>query len=493
MTMYRVSLYGLCVIALYAIILGFLGVLSFSGISLITVLFSFVFICYFSNTFFSKIFNAPANVESSFITALILFCIVLPPKTINEWILVFLIGIIAMASKYIFTINRKHIFNPVAISLVIAGLIGFNGAGWWIGSASLLPVVLIVGLLIVRKIRRTELFISGLLSAIFVICIYANLNHQSILVSIPQIFLSYPIIFFATVMLTEPMTTPPTKNLQIIYGTIAGIFFGLQFHIGPLFSSPELALVVANIYSYAVSSKQKLFLQLKEKIKLSPSIYEFVFTPSEKLSFSPGQYLEWTLGHKSDSRGVRRFFTIASSPTESDIRVGVKIPEQSSSYKQKLLELEVKDTIVASQLSGDFVLPENQAQKLVFIAGGIGITPYRSMIKYLLDRNEKRDIILFYANSNYHDFVYKNIFEKAEKKLGFKIHFVITDTQEIPARWNDLSGHITDDMIKKEVSDYDTRTFYISGPNAMVEAYKTLLLSMGVKRKNIIFDYFPGY
>ena len=190
---------------------------------------------------------------------------------------------------------------------------------------------------------------------------------------------------------------------------------------------------------------------------------------------------------------MRRFFTIASSPTEKEIHVAVKVPQQSSSFKQGLLTLQKGDSIIASQLSGDFILPQDSTQKLVFIAGGIGITPFRSMLQYLIDMQEKRDIILFYANNAPIDFVYQDVFTEAEKKIGLKTHYVISNKDEIPTTWPGLSGHITGAMLKEHVVDYKTRIFYLSGPNTMVDSYKTVLQSIGVVRRNIITDYFPGY
>ena len=119
-------------------------------------------------------------------------------------------------------------------------------------------------------------------------------------------------------------------------------------------------------------------LRLKEKVQLAPDIYDFIFVPTRKFAFAPGQYMEWTLGHdEPDSRGNRRYFTLASSPTENTLRLGVKFYQQSSSFKSALLAMDQQSEIVAAQVAGDFVLPDDPRQKCVFIAGGIGITPFR--------------------------------------------------------------------------------------------------------------------
>jgi ferredoxin-NADP reductase len=295
-------------------------------------------------------------------------------------------------------------------------------------------------------------------------------------------------------MLTEPLTTPPTKNLQIAYGILAGILFGLQFHFGPIYSSPALALVLANLFSYAVSPRARLVLTLVNKNKLSDDVYDYEWSEGddqlEKFSFKPGQYLEWTLGHSGvDIRGNRRFFTIASSPTEENIHLGVKFYENSSSFKKKLLSLNIGDKIIASQLSGDFTLPIDTKKKLVFIAGGIGITPFRSIIKYMIDKQESRDAVLFFSNRTPKDIVYQDIFDRAQ----IKTIYAVNEATGGALNPNMRVGLINADMIIKEVPDYKERIFYISGPRGMVSAFEDTLKKMGVKKSNIKVDFFPGY
>ncbi len=100
---------------------------------------------------------------------------------------------------------------------------------------------------------------------------------------------------------------------------LTGALFVPQLHIGALYSTPELALAVGNVFSWLVSPKQRVTLTLKRKARVAPSVVDFYFAPSQRLAFTPGQYLECTLAHPSaDARGVRRYFTIASSPTERE-------------------------------------------------------------------------------------------------------------------------------------------------------------------------------
>jgi len=323
---------------------------------------------------------------------------------------------------------------------------------------------------------------------------FSLLQGSNLLTTLKQIILFCPIFFFAFIMLTEPLTTPPTKKLQSIYGVLVGILFAPQFHIGAFYTTPELALVIGNIYSYIVSPKQKIIASIQQKIKIGSDMVDFIFPLQKRLAFSPGQYMEWTLPHKNtDSRGNRRYFTIASSPTENNLRLGVRFYPNGSSYKKAMLVAETPTPIVGAQLSGDFTLPKNTKQKLVFIAGGIGITPFRSMIKYLIDIKQVRPIVLLYANKTIDEIVYYDVFNQALQELGIRTVYTLTGQTKIPANWQGSVGRIDAAMIAQFVPDFVERVFYLSGPHAMVSAYEQTLKGMGIGEKQIKTDFFPGF
>jgi ferredoxin-NADP reductase len=263
-----------------------------------------------------------------------------------------------------------------------------------------------------------------------------------------------------------------------------GLLFSPQVHLGSLYFTPEIALISGNIFSYIVSPKYKLVLTLEEKLKLTPDTYDFVFWPDRQMNFTPGQYMEWTLEHESpDDRGNRRYLSLASSPTEREVRIGVKAGFPPSTFKKKLIALAPGEKIVAGQLIGDFTLPKDKNKKLVLIAGGIGITPFRSMIKYLVDKNERRDIVLIYTASNQSDFVYRDVFQEAEERLGIKTIYVDSKTQ----------GHMDAFKLARKIPDYKGRTFYISGSHGVVSAFESILSQLQIPKSQIITDYFPGF
>lgn len=489
-TMYRVVLYGLTIICIAAFIFSFFGLMYHKPLNLVASFLILGFFSFISNQLFSKILKIPTNFESSIITFLILFLILTPIQDIQSIWVYILAPFIAMGSKYLIKIHKKHIFNPAVISLFILSFMGAYQVEWWVGNKYLFPIVLVIGLLIVRKIRKIQMFSTFIIFSIISISIFAFLNKMNPYSVVSQAIISWPMIFLGTIMLTEPSTTPSKKLHQILYGGFVGFLTGVQFNLGPLNSSSEFALVAGNIFSYLVSFRKRIEFSLKDKKEIGKNIYEFVFTSNEKFNFLPGQYMEWTLPHKNfDNRGLRRYFSIASGPSEKEIKLGIKIDnDKKSSFKNKLLNLKNGDKIFAGNLAGDFILSKNN-KKYVFIAGGIGITPFRSIIKNALDNHNKLDVVLFYSASSDDEFVYKDIFESA-KEIGLKTIYVSSHPS---INFKGIKGRIDDKLLISEVPDFKDRSFYLSGPNVMVENYKKLLRSLGIRPDKIITDYFSGY
>ena len=496
-TMYKIVLCILIGLVLIATGLSFLGVLSYNPVSILFSAFFITTVCLIINMVLARVFRVPANVESVYITALILALIITPLQSIHD-VNFFTIAVwgsvLAMASKYIFAIGHKHITNPAAMGVVLTAIFLGQTASWWIATAWMLPFVLFGGYLITRKIRRFDLVLSFIITATIMIFVTGVYDVSNLFTNLWKIVVSTPIIFFSTVMLTEPLTTPPTRNLRILYGVLVGLLFSPAIHLGSVYSTPEAILVIGNIFSYIISPKKKLVLKLREARKVANDTYNFIFKTDKKMKFRPGQYLEWTISDKgADSRGNRRYFTIASSPTEKDIIMGVKFYPRPSSFKKELASMKPGEIILASQLSGDFTLPKDKKKKLVFVAGGIGVTPFRSMIKYLIDKKEKRDIVIMYSNKKISDIAYADLFDQAYRLLGIKTVHILTDPKSTPSYWKGEKGYINQEMLTREIPDFKDRTFYISGPHSMVVSFSDVLNSLGVDKSQMKKDFFPGF
>jgi ferredoxin-NADP reductase len=491
-TMYRLLVYGLGLLAAVAIGLSGVGLLSLKPIGLIESLAILIGVSYVTNKFMAWAWDAPVNSESWLITALILFFILPQPTTLLRFAGIIVAGILGMATKFILAYHRKHFFNPAAIAMVIVGWTGLAYSSWWVASEHMLPFTLLLGFLVTRKLRRFMLVFTFGFAALGVMVFHGMQQHLMLIDIVKQSLESWPTVFLGTIMLTEPATLPPFLWQQLTYALLVGLIFASQVQIGPIATTPALALVIGNVYSYMMSPKYGIQMRLKRKIQLSPHIYDFAFVPERPLRFTAGQYADWTLPHKHvDSRGNRRTFTIASSPTRQEVHIGLKIADGPSSFKKALLQMEPGDPIMASQFSGTFVMPRNKSRKLVFVAGGIGITPFLSMLTYIFDAHEQRDVVLFHLVSSLDDIGYDSLLERFSD-LGVKV-VPILRSKHVPATWQGHVGGLTPELLAKEVPDYNDRTYYLSGPNGMVEHFQDMLHGVGVKSRHVITDYFSGY
>lgn len=228
---------------------------------------------------------------------------------------------------------------------------------------------------------------------------------------------------------------------------------------------------------------------LKEIIDTASNIKTFVFIPQKPVRYTAGQFIELTIPHDTpDNRGTRRWFTLSSSPTEDYVSIttkfaGTPIASESSSFKKALFALQPGSEIMMSSPMGDFVLPKDTSKPLVFIAGGIGVTPMRSMIKYMVDAKDQRTVHLIYAANNISEVAFDELFAGAQIRYTKVL-------KTPPDNWNGETGTLNAEKIMQLAGSID-QVFYISGPEPMVEAIEKSLKGVGVR--NIIGDFFPNY
>jgi len=136
-------------------------------------------------------------------------------------------------------------------------------------------------------------------------------------------------------------------------------------------------------------------------------------------------------------------------------------------------------------------------QKHIFNPAAIAVvvtafTMVRSILKYLLDTQQRRDIVLLYANKSAKEIVYQDVLSAASTKLGVKVFCTLTDTMAVPRNWTSFVGRINEQMIMQAIPDYAERMYYLSGPPDMVRAYEQVLKRMYIKSSQIKKDFFPG-
>ncbi len=217
------------------------------------------------------------------------------------------------------------------------------------------------------------------------------------------------------------------------------------------------------------------------------NIITFRFKTEESLRYTAGQFIEATIPHENpDERGEKHWFTLSSSPTEELISITTKFSDPSSTFKAALKSLQPGDSITISEPMGDFVLPKDPTIPLLFVAGGIGVTPMRSMVKWLLDTGEKRNIRLIYAMQSLDFAAFLSMFEA----YGIEPELILSSP---PEGWKGRTGHLTAKNILEISGDLDESLVYLSGPEPMIETLSNDLKLLGVASSSIITDFFPGY
>lgn len=201
-------------------------------------------------------------------------------------------------------------------------------------------------------------------------------------------------------------------------------------------------------------------------------VWSYFFVPLDPIQWTAGQSIRLELPRKTLGVSERRF-TIASAPSEQHVQITTRVSD--SRFKQLLHELEPGTIINAHNIDGDFVW-DDTIQNPIFIAGGIGITPFRSILAEAIAQDNQVDVDLLYSSKD-EPVVFGKEFEEWQQP-GLDIHY---STER-------LSSH---DVTALE--DWENRMIYISGPEAMVSALRTELVKAGVQEKNIKTDQFTGY
>jgi ferredoxin-NADP reductase len=223
-------------------------------------------------------------------------------------------------------------------------------------------------------------------------------------------------------------------------------------------------------------------LRLTARKAESPGVESFIFKPEQPLRWKAGQFLHYVLNHEpTDDRGSDRWFTIASAPCEHHVMLTTRFAsKQGSTFKEALKALKLGDSIEISDLDGDFVVGDAR-KEYVFLAGGIGVTPFRSILKQADHEGKQLRVTMLYANRKTVAAYGKEFDALARKNPHLKIYYLFH-----PRR-------IDEQTIQELIPDLKAPLFYISGPEPMVESLGKMLRQVGVPQRRIKQDWFPGY
>lgn len=243
-----------------------------------------------------------------------------------------------------------------------------------------------------------------------------------------------------------------------------------------------------------VSVAKQYNLKLLKKERIAKNTVSFFFQRPKLIDFIPGQFCRLTLNIPDPGeRGSSRFFSIASSPTEKDYLM-IATNSDHTPFKKSLFSLPPKTAVQITAPYGSFILRPEESNPHIFLAGGIGITPFRSMIRYASDLSLSLPITLFSSFSLVEDIIFKKEFEQIEKKHSwFKFVQTITQPQNSKLAWEGTIGRIDQQFIRKYVTNLPSSLFYIAGPPAMVDAMTDIVKSLGVDESHIRKEKFTGY
>ena len=488
-TMYKGITFGLLGIWAAALTLSFFGQIAYSPVAMLLSLLVAVGSVLGASYACGKIFGVHVHAESSIITGLILSLIISPTAEIAGLVVLLFAAIIAGASKFIVVHSGRHIFNPAALAAFVIGIAGLGGASWWVATPVLTPIVLIVALISLYKSHRIPVAAVFLLVSVPILLIVFS-TYGTTFTDNLYLLLSWPLLFVAGVMLTEPLTLPPRKWQMYIEAVIVGVLFAIPLDFIIVEMTPALAILIGNIVAAIFLAREKITLVFKKRRALTPTTDEYIFTPNKPIHFTAGQYLEIQVPHKkADFRGYRRSFSITSAPGKDEVALGIKFYTPSSSLKSALRSMPLGSTLSATGYWGDFVLPKNPSTPILYIAGGIGITPFISHLQATENLNDVRKTVLVYAVNNPDEIAYKDILIKS----GIKVIIVTKEKlRDLPYNWKQVkSSRITQEALAKAVPDVAFRHAYVSGPTPFVATAKHALKAL--KAKRIKTDYFVGY
>jgi ferredoxin-NADP reductase len=233
--------------------------------------------------------------------------------------------------------------------------------------------------------------------------------------------------------------------------------------------------------------------KLLEQDRLAGDVAIFRFEKPDGFEFKAGQ---WCFLHVPDAgyqdeRGLRRPLSIASSPLEKDLLFATKL--SSSAMKRTLAEMVPGAAALIEKPMGSFLLPAPVEPPLIFLAGGVGITPFRSMIRYAADAPTGHDITLFYSNRTPEETPFLDEL-LAIPAANPRIRTEITMTRPAEgSKWSGLTGRLNPDMIRNNCPTWQTARYFIVGPPAMTEAMKQTLNEMSIAPERVTLELFAGY
>ena len=234
--------------------------------------------------------------------------------------------------------------------------------------------------------------------------------------------------------------------------------------------------------------------KLLNRVEAAEGTMAFHFEKPAGFDFKPGQSVDLTLLNppETDSEGNVRTFSIASAPFEGQLMFATRM--RDTAFKRSLEKVPLGTVVKMDSAMGSFTLHKNSAKPAVFLAGGIGITPFSSIVRQADHDRTPHKLHLFYSNRRPEDAPFIEVLQNLEKtNPNFRFIATMTEMPRSKKTWEGETGQINKDMLSKYLNDLRGPIYYIAGPPAMVSGMKKMLVASGVDEDDIRTDEFAGY
>ncbi|MGC1484017.1 MAG: FAD-dependent oxidoreductase [Candidatus Acidiferrum sp.] len=234
--------------------------------------------------------------------------------------------------------------------------------------------------------------------------------------------------------------------------------------------------------------------KLKDRKEVAEGTMAFQFEKPSGWTFKAGQYIDMTLldPPESDAEGNVRSFSIASAPHEETLMVATRM--RDTAFKRVLKTMPFETAVKIEGPSGDLTLQNDSKRAAVFLAGGIGITPFRSIVHWATKEKSPNRVVLFYSNRRPEDAPFLAELQSLEKaNPKYKLIASMTEMEKSHRPWDGETGLIDQEMLGRHLKGVASPIYYVAGPPAMVNGLQEMLSKAGIKADDIHAEEFAGY
>lgn len=234
--------------------------------------------------------------------------------------------------------------------------------------------------------------------------------------------------------------------------------------------------------------------RLLNRVEVAEGTIAFHFEKPTGFDFKPGQSADLTLPNppETDAEGNVRTFSIASAPFEDQLMFATRM--RDTAFKRSLKKMPLGTVVKMDSAMGSFTLHKNSAKPAVFLAGGIGVTPFSSIVRQADHDRAPHKLYLFYSNRRPEDAPFVEVLQNLEKtNPQFRVIATMTEMRRWKKTWNGETGRIDQEMLSKYLNELRGPIYYVAGPPALVSGMRKMLVASGVDEDDIRSDEFSGY